>query len=128
MTAFLQAIDPVAFELFGIEIRWYALCILTGALFCLFVCQKIIKSYGYGKEILSDMFLYAFLGGLIGARLWYIIASIHEFLDDGNIFQIIGSMIAVWDGGLAIQGGVVLGVICGFWFFFKYYPLVYYCC
>ena len=122
MTAFLQAIDPVAFELFGIEIRWYALCILTGALFCLFVCQKIIKSYGYGKEILSDMFLYAFLGGLIGARLWYIIASIHEFLDDGNIFQIIGSMIAVWDGGLAIQGGVVLGVICGFWFLFKYYP------
>ena len=57
MTAFLQAIDPVAFELFGIEIRWYALCILTGALFCLFVCQKIIKSYGYGKELLNDILL-----------------------------------------------------------------------
>ncbi len=118
----LLAINQVAFELFGIPIRWYALCILTGALITLFTCQKIIKSYGYGKELLSDMFLYAFLGGLLGARLWYIIANFHEFLQAGNIFQVIWAMISVWNGGLAIQGGVVLGVICGFWFLFKYYP------
>ena len=95
MTAFLQAIDPVAFELFGIEIRWYALCILGGALLTLFFSQRIIKSYGYGKELLSDMFLYALIGGLIGTRLWYIIANLHEFLAAGNIFEIISGIISI---------------------------------
>lgn len=122
MLNFLLEIDPVAFQLFGFEIRWYALCILTGALITLFTCQRIMKSYGYGKEILSDMFIYAFLGGLVGARLWYIIANFHEFLNAGNIFDIVWAMIRVWDGGLAIQGGVILGVICGVWFAYKYYP------
>ena len=41
MFSFLQSIDPVAFELLGLEIRWYAICILAGALLCLFVCQSI---------------------------------------------------------------------------------------
>ena len=114
--------DGIAFHLLGIPIRFYALCILIGALITLIVTQRIIKSYGYGKELIGDMFLYAFLGGLVGARLWYIIANIHEFLDNGNIFQIIWSMIAVWEGGLAVQGGVVLGTICGFWYLYRFYP------
>lgn len=118
----LDALPEVAFRLFGIEIRFYALFILVGALLAMFVSQRIIRSYGYGKEIISEMFLYAFIGGLVGARLWYIIANIHEFLDDGNIFDIIGSMLAVWNGGLAVQGGVILGAICGFWFLYKKYP------
>lgn len=118
----LDAIPEVAITLFGIEIRWYALCILTGALLAMFVSQRIIRSYGYGKEIIGDMFLYAFIGGLVGARLWYIIANIHEFINAGNIFDIIGSMLAVWNGGLAVQGGVILGAICGFWFLYKNYP------
>lgn len=118
----LDSISPVAITLWGIEIRWYALCILVGALIALFVSQRIIRSYGYGKEILSDMFLYAFLGGLVGARLWYILANIHEFLNAGNIFEIIWAMISVWNGGLAVQGGVLLGAICGFWFLYKKYP------
>ena len=114
--------DGIAFHLLGIPIRFYALCILIGALITLIVTQRIIKSYGYGKELIGDMFLYAFLGGLVGARLWYIVANIHEFLDNGNIFQIIWSMIAVWEGGLAVQGGVVLGTICGFWYLYRFYP------
>lgn len=118
----LLEIDPVAFSPFGIPIRWYAICVLGGALLTLLTCQSIMKRYGYGKEILSDMFLYAFGGGLVGARLWYIIANFHEFLGMGNIFDIILGMISVWDGGLAIQGGVILGVICGYWFAYKYYP------
>ena len=118
----LDGISPVAITLFGIEIRWYAICILVGAVLALFVSQRIVRNYGYGKEILSDMFLYAFLGGLVGARLWYILANIHEFLDEGNIFKIIWSMLSVWNGGLAVQGGVILGAICGFWFLYKRYP------
>ena len=51
MFDFLLAIDPVAFELFGLEVRWYALCILSGAFLTLFFSQRIIRSYGYGKEI-----------------------------------------------------------------------------
>ena len=81
MLDFLLAasVDPSnGFELFGfIPIRYYALCILGGALLTLFFSQRIIKSYGYGKELLSDMFLYALIGGLIGTRLWYILANLH---------------------------------------------------
>ena len=97
MFDFLLALDPVAFEIFGLEVRWYALCILGGALLTLFFSQRIIKSYGYGKELLSDMFLYALIGGLIGTRLWYILANLHEFLSAGNIFEIIWAMISVWN-------------------------------
>ncbi len=122
MTNYLFAIDPVAFELFGIPIRWYAICILVGALITLLTCQGIMKRYGYGKELLNDMFLYAFIGGLVGARLWYILANFYEFLNAGNLFEIIWAMISVWDGGLAIQGGVLLGTVCGFWYLYKYCP------
>ena len=122
MFDFLLAIDPVAFQIFGLDVRWYALCILCGAFLTLFFSQRIIRSYGYGKELLNDMFLYALIGGLIGTRIWYILANLHEFLQAGNIFEIIWAMISVWDGGLAIQGGVLLGTACGFWFLFKYYP------
>ena len=51
MFDFLLALNPVAFEIFGLEVRWYALCILGGALLTLLFSQKIIKSYGYGKKL-----------------------------------------------------------------------------
>ena len=50
MVNLLSLDDGIAFNLFGLPIRFYAICILTGALLALFVSQRIIKNYGYGKE------------------------------------------------------------------------------
>jgi phosphatidylglycerol:prolipoprotein diacylglycerol transferase len=57
---------------------------------------------------METLFLIAFPCGLLGARIWYIVSELDYYLADPI------SMIKVWEGGLAIQGGVVGGIIAGF--------------
>ena len=63
----------------GANIAFYALCILSGAIYVYFLCDH--KFYlQYGKHgILESTFLVAFPAGIIGARIFYVIGNWHEF-------------------------------------------------
>ena len=90
----------------SLSIRWYAICILTGALIALMIGKKRFKDKGYNPDILSDFLMNMLVIGIIGARIWYVVFMFDEIYikDPMQIF-------AVWNGGLAIHGGIIGGFL-----------------
>lgn len=90
-------------EIGPIKIAFYAVCILGGAILAYVLSRYFLKKKGYDPNALENLFYVAFPAGIVGARLWWIIAEGKPF---GDIYKI-------WEGGLAIQGGVLLGALVG---------------
>lgn len=61
--------DEIAFHLGSFGVRWYALCWMTGLALGFFLMQWLYKHHKYPEEKFDPLFLYVFLGVLIGARL-----------------------------------------------------------
>ncbi len=96
------------------NITFYALCILSGAIYAYLIADH--KFYiQYGKHgILESTFLVAFPAGIIGARIFYVIGNWHEFASDPV------RMFYIWEGGLTILGGAFLGIVIGVaWFMWR---------
>ena len=93
---------------FGPNLAFYAICILSGALFVYGLCDH----YHYRKYkkhgLIDSTFLIAFPAGIIGARIAYVIGNWHEF--QGRDFW---HVFALWEGGLTILGGAIAGIIVG---------------
>lgn len=98
-------------------IHFYALFILFGALLALFLSNYHAHKDGFDWDFFNSIFLVAFPCGIIGARIWYVVASWQsEFLpvyQSRGFWAGFGNMFAVWNGGLAIQGGALLGILSG---------------
>ncbi len=99
----------------SLEIHYYALCIITGALIAYELGQYRFKKLGYARNILSDYFFALLLLGIIGARIWYVIFMWNELYATNPM-----EIFAVWHGGLAIQGGIFAGLIYSAYFFKKH--------
>ena len=98
----------------GANITFYALCILTGAIYAYLISDH--KFYlQYGKHgILESTFIIAFPAGIIGARIFYVIGNWHEFAPNPV------SMFYIWQGGLTILGGAIVGIVAGVaWFMWR---------
>ena len=103
----------------GFRIAWYALCILLGA----FLAYKIADHNFYCEfkkhGIIDSLFVIALIGGILGARVWYVVGNFEgdaatgmnfaKEISNGNWF----SMFEIWNGGLTILGGAVAGIIVG---------------
>ena len=100
-------INPEAFHIGSKPIYWYALIILTGfALGFLFIFRDC-ESRGVKRENVWDIALYSLLFGIIGARLYYVLFALDEFNSVLDVFKI-------WNGGLAIYGGIIAGALTAF--------------
>jgi prolipoprotein diacylglyceryl transferase len=99
--------DPVAFEIFGIKIRWYGIFIATAFFLGTLLASKEAKRRGINEEEIIDLALFAIPAALIGARAYYVIFTWDMYKHNPiEIFNIRG-------GGLAIHGGVIAGVLVG---------------
>ena len=86
----------------GFNIKFYGILIVTGAAICYFVCDHYFFKKYEKHGLLDSCLLVCFPMGIVGGRLWYCLV-----LEPGtNIF-------AIRDGGMAIQGGALLGIISG---------------
>lgn len=120
---------PTSINIGPLSITFYACCILLGALLALGLSMWSMKRKGYDPKELENLFLVAFPMGLLGARLWYCIWQAHEFVRSNFILSILAcfGFEKTVNGiqfqglsGLAIQGGVILGVLSGVMFVKKY--------
>ncbi len=93
------------FVSFGpITIYWYSVMVLMGILAGILVASIEAKKVRE-KEYIDDLIFYLILFGVIGARLYYVIFAFKDYKDDFlSIFK-------VWEGGLAIYGAVIAGLL-----------------
>ena len=102
------------------SIAWYAICILSGAILVYFICDH--RFYvEYGKHgILESTFLVAFPAGIIGARIGYVIGNWSRSFADKVAAGQWWAPLAIWDGGLTIITGALVGIIVGvLWFIWR---------
>ena len=106
-------LDPIAFEVFGFPIRWYALAYLAGFILGWRYALRLART-GLAKPTAEDMdeFLtWAVLGTILGGRIGYVLFYQPSFFAE-NPEQII----KIWTGGMSFHGGM-LGVTCAMVFF-----------
>ena len=102
--------NRVAFSIFGINIYFYSLCILCGIILAYFVITKEAKRQGIRKDKIVDLMFYCIIFGIIGARIYYCIFNFDYYIN--NITEVF----AIWNGGLAIHGGIIAGLLTAFIF------------
>ena len=110
-------IDEVAFTIFGRPVAWYGLLITCGMILAVLYALHICKFEGISSDDIIDLAFVIIICGVLGARLYYVIFKWNNYLvtDASNfLMNIVGTfrnMIAVWEGGLAIYGGIIAGIL-----------------
>ncbi len=110
---FINNFDPVAFNLFTLEIRWYSLAYILGILLSWLYCKKFLIKDQKNLELFDDLISYIIIGIIIGGRLGYIIFYNLDYFSK-NILEIL----MIWKGGMSFHGGLA-GVIFATYFFSK---------
>ena len=101
---FINNFDPVAIEIFSLEIRWYSLAYIIGIVLGWYLAKK----YFVNKNIFTkfdDYITYIIIGLILGGRLGYVLFYNFDFYYNNflDIFKI-------WQGGMSFHGAV-LGII-----------------
>lgn len=97
--------SPVAFTVFGKDIYWYGIIIACGFVLAALYMMKRAKCFGLTDDDVLDMLLWAVPIGVVCARAYYCIFYWELFRDNPI------SVLYIWEGGLAIYGGVIGGAI-----------------
>ncbi len=101
----IQHLDRVALSLFGIDIYWYAILIVTGMISGVFLADYEAKRTGQDPELYWDFSMIAIIASIIGARIYYVIFSWDYYKN--NLLKIFDTR----EGGLAIYGGILAGIL-----------------
>jgi phosphatidylglycerol---prolipoprotein diacylglyceryl transferase len=113
-------IDPVAFHLGPLPVRWYGIMYLIGfAASYVLVRYQVLHPAQQGKEarepfpagFLDDLYYSVIVGLLIGARLGYVLFYGRDLLRNGLL-----EVLAVWHGGMSFHGGLIGGIVAGIWY------------
>lgn len=100
-------IDRVAFSIGGFNIYWYAILITTGVLLALLYAKFNCKRFCCNMDQILNCFIVGLITAIVGARLYYVVFSWDQFADDPI------SILYIRDGGLAIYGGIIGGLLGG---------------
>ena len=106
--------NPVAFTVFGIEVRWYGVLIALGMVLATLLTYKRAPRHGLEPDRVLDFILICIPVGIIGARLYYVVFNWSMY--EGDFLKIINLRL----GGLAIHGGLIFGIaaaviLCAVW-------------
>lgn len=96
--------NPTAFSLFGLEVRWYGILIATGIILALLIAYLNCNKKGLSFDTMLDIFIWSFPMAIIGARLYYVIFEWSYYKDN------LGEILRIRQGGLAIHGGLIFAI------------------
>ncbi len=107
MTIFLHNQLPTAtlFSFGPFSIYWYGLCLVSGIISAILITFYLAKSYQVSREDLFDLSFWLIVAGLTGARLYDVLLELPYYID--RPFRVF----AVWQGGLAIHGAIIAGLL-----------------
>jgi phosphatidylglycerol:prolipoprotein diacylglycerol transferase len=102
-----QSPGAILFELGPLTIRWYGLMIALGFLLSTFAATRMARRWGIDPDKVINGALLGFIAGIIGARLYFVALSWNYFADHP------AEILATWNGGLSIHGGILFGMLGG---------------
>ncbi|MBO1198754.1 prolipoprotein diacylglyceryl transferase [Staphylococcus simiae] len=107
MNLMFNYINPVAFDLGPLSVRWYGIIIALGILLGYFIAQRAVVNVGLDKDTLVDIIFYSAIAGFLCARIYFVIFQWPYYADNP------GEIIKIWHGGIAIHGGLIGGFLAG---------------
>ncbi len=112
MIHFLHTFHPQAilFSYGIISIHWYGLIMVLAMLTALAITYRLAKYYNIEPDTIFDLAFWLIIGGLIGARIY------NDFLQLPYYIQHPLQSVEIWQGGLAIHGGIIAGLLIIWWF------------
>lgn len=110
MKSIVGTIDRVAFSFGPFTVYWYGIIIGAAMLLAITLASKEGKKRGLGEEDITDMAMWAIPLGLIGARIYYVLFQWEYYIKKPL------EIIAIWQGGIAIYGGLIAGGLAVYWF------------
>jgi phosphatidylglycerol:prolipoprotein diacylglycerol transferase len=99
----------IAFQLGPIVIRWYGILMATAIVVGLWLAHREARREGLPADDIISVAQWAILAGLAGARLYEVVFNWDYY------GQHPAKILAVWEGGLAIHGGLIVGILVGMW-------------
>ena len=102
---FINNFDPVAIEIFSLEIRWYSLAYIFGILFGWILAKKLFIQSVEVKNKFDDYLTYLIIGIILGGRLGYVLIYDFNFYINNPL-----DIFKIWQGGMSFHGGLI-GVI-----------------
>lgn len=100
----MSAPNPIAFSIFSYEIRWYGILIATAMCLAVIISSKRAPRVGIESESILDLAIWMLPIGIVGARAYYV-------LFNSSIYHSFYDVINIRNGGLAIHGGLIAGLI-----------------
>ncbi len=101
---------PILFNIGPVTVFSYGVMIALAVIVCAFLLSRDAKVYNIPAETIHDLMFMVVACGILGARVFYIILTWDYFKDNPM------EMIMLTHGGLAWQGGLIAGMLSGFWF------------
>lgn len=103
---------PSGFTVFGFEIKLYAVVIACGFLAAFWIASREAKRTGQDQEMYLDYLLFMLIPSILGARLYYVLFNLdYYFAPELTFGQMLARVLNLRQGGLAVYGGVIAGVI-----------------
>lgn len=110
MFQYFAVIDPVAVALGPLKIHWYGIIMGTAVLLGLLLAVREGKRRGVKEDDIIDLIFWVIPAAIIGARLYYVLFEWSYYSEHPS------EIIAVWNGGLAIHGGLIGAILVGYWY------------
>lgn len=92
-------------EFGSIQIRWYSVLLLVAVAIGFYLLIREGRKFNYNMDFLFNLFFWTIIMGFIGARAYYVIFNFDLYQND------LISILKIWEGGLAIHGGIIAGFI-----------------
>ena len=99
---FINNFDPVAIQIFSIEIRWYSLAYIFGILIGWILAKRIFISDFKLREKFDDFVTYLIIGIILGGRIGYVLFY-NPYYYSNNFIDIF----KIWQGGMSFHGGLI---------------------
>lgn len=101
------------FTIGNFKLEWYSVLIIIGAMIGITMILKEAKRYKFSTDFVFNMLFWAIIFGIIGARVYYVLFNL-------ELYDNFWDACKIWEGGLAIHGGIIAGALVIYLYCKKY--------
>src|SRR6266508_1070796 len=102
---------PVLWQIGNFELRSYGVIVAASYLLAVWLSMKEARGNGLEPQVVLDFAVFALIGGLIGARLYFVL-----FSQPAYFLQNPWKILAIWRGGMGVIGSLIGGFVVAVWF------------